>query len=427
MVFTPAPLAARAERQLAEQAPAGSTLLDPACGEGALLAAGAASGHWGDLLGLEREAASARRAAEILGPHRIRNADALAPSTSWPPGAWILANPPWVSFSGRQAAAEAELPTDTAGWPSLHGAFLERIARYIAAESTGAVVLLPASLVELDGYAPLRARVERWARPARVHELGESAFPGVIEPAVQLLLLPRETGAAIGPWLQSEASKSLEAAFAGHPRLPARSFADPGVHSGNSAKQIVRPARETQHESLAQGRDLAPYNLGPPSARLRTDLRPTPDRRFRIAARERYEGFPVLLRQTANRPLAALHIPPTYFRNSLLACRPVEGLDPAFIVAVLNSATAGAWHRARFRDARQKAFPQVKVGHLATQPFPIAHRDADPELHDEVAGRVRALDPDGPHFERERAAIESRVELAFGLAPAVAELVRELA
>jgi len=407
-------------------APRGATLLDPACGDGELLAAGARSGHWGDLRGLERDEEFARRATERIGPDRIQCTDALDPTRQWPRSAWILANPPWVSYSGRHGQDGPHPALESRGWPSLHGAFLERIARYIATEGTAAVVLLPASLMELDGYAPVRARVERWASPERVVDLGENAFPGIVEPAVQLLLVPRTPDRPAGPWLRSESGERLQAAFGAFPRLPARSFADPGVHSGNSAKQIVRPVSETQHAPLGQGRDLAPYRLGPPSARLRTDLVRTPDRRFRIAAPEHYRAFPILLRQTASRPLAALHEPRTYFRNSLLACRAVDGLDPAFIVAVLNSAPARAWHRARFSDARQRTFPQVKVGHLATQPFPIAQRDVDPIFHDEIVRRVHALDPDSSQFEGDCIAIERRVERSFDLKPEDLALVREL-
>ena len=121
------------------------------------------------------------------------------------------------------------------------------------------------------------------------------------------------------------------------------------------------------------------------------DLPRAPERRFRFAPLERYRSVPVLLRQTADRPLAALHTAPTYFRNSLLACIPPPELDPAYVVAVLNSPVAALWHRIRFRDARQRTFPQVKVGHLRTQPLPIARREQAPEHHDEIAALARAL------------------------------------
>ena len=89
------------------------------------------------------------------------------------------------------------------------------------------------------------------------------------------------------------------------------------------------------------------------------------------------------------------------------------------MVACLNSPVATAWHRLSFRDARQRTFPQVKVGHLRTQPFPIARRSENPALHDELAARATAP---------ERADETGEIVLgAFGLTPAEAERVRRAA
>lgn len=222
----------------------------------------------------------------------------------------------------------------------------------------------------------------------------------------------------------------------GHPRLPGwrrrsrnlswrssrpiraspGAFADPGVHTGNAASALVLPAETAGNPALRRGRDLQAYRLGPATACLASER---PDRSgayFRIGELTSYRAFPVLLRQTADRPIAALHTWPTYFRNSLLACRGVPGLDPAFVVAVLNAPTAAAWHRLRHRDARQRAFPQVKVGHLSAQPLPIGDRSANARLHDAVAERVRALLHATPErIQRERSAIEEQIVAAFDL------------
>jgi len=176
------------------------------------------------------------------------------------------------------------------------------------------------------------------------------------------------------------------------------------VHTGNCARALVRPCDQAHLPGLRQGRDLVAWRLGPPSARLDVHLEKADGRRFRIPPLEALQAFPVLLRQTADRPIAALHTAPTYFRNSLLAARDVNGLDPRVVAGVLNSGVLAAWHRAAHRDARQRAFPQVKVGHLAVAPFPIAHRREDPTLHDALA----AAYGDGP-------AVERLVGAAFGV------------
>jgi len=191
------------------------------------------------------------------------------------------------------------------------------------------------------------------------------------------------------------------------------------VHTGNAARELIGdltagspgPGRATVRE----GRDLAPYRLGAPRRSLRLDL-PRDGRRFRIGPAERYLTTPVLLRQTADRPLASLHAAPTYFRNTLLACRPPAELAPAFVVGVLNGPVAAAFHRTSFADARQRSFPQVKVSHLRRQPFPIAARDEDRRLHDLVAELVlQASVADEAERRRLVAQIDSLTAAAFGV------------
>ena len=94
--------------------------------------------------------------------------------------------------------------------------------------------------------------------------------------------------------------------------------------------------------------------------------------------------------------MAAVHTAPTYFRNSLLAVREVEGLDPRFVASVLNAQVLADWHQAAHLDARQRAFPQLKVRHLRAAPFPIAHQSEDPSLHDALV----AAYGDGPLVDR---------------------------
>ncbi|MEM7305706.1 MAG: hypothetical protein AAF682_03495 [Planctomycetota bacterium] len=440
-VPTPAPLAAR----LAAGLPLDGPVLDPACGEGNLLlavwkAAGGDRGVGERLRGLEIDPEKARAARRRLvdevgltpatAARRIRVVDALDPAERWPRGAALAANPPWVSLTGRQAvrlpAGRLALYRDAypalKGWPSLHGAFLERIARYAAAERRVARVLLPASIAAGDRYGAVRAVVAELGLRREVEELGEHAFPGVVEPALLLDLRPGAGGgsASTAPWTAAEASAEQDQVIErldALPRLPPRSFGDPGVHTGNAARELVRRERSLWGEPLREGRDLAPYRLGPPSARLRADHRAREGQTFRIGALERYRAVPVLLRQTAARPCAALHTTPTYFRNTLLACRPPHELDAAFAVAVLNGSQAGLWHRAHFQDARQRTFPQVKVGHLRTQPFPFLARAEAPALHDEVARRVRDLaERSTPPEPQDRAAVEALVAEAFELA-----------
>ena len=473
IVDTPPQLALTLAQALLPQCP--EPVLDPACGTGELLLAvlrhTRVSADWAgrNLFGIELRPDRARSARERIRlelgceadsllaqclERNIRCADGLDPATNWPTGTHVIANPPWVSLSGRQAA---ELPAEReqlyrrswaafAGWPSLHGAFLERIARHLAECEGRARVLVPAPVCELDGYRATRGLVlAHSVLDGDPVELGEGAFPGITQPAVVVALRGRASLAALdsAPWIATpgagrdeavEFAVELEARLVRFPRLPARSFADPGVHTGNSARDLVFDDPGPGRAPVRVGRNLTAFSLAAANRYLRVDLEPGSGRVFRVPSLERMRAFPVLVRQTAARPIAALHEPGAHFRNSLLACRVVPDLDPAFVVAVLNGPVAGAWHRMAFRDARQRAFPQVKVKHLATQPFPIACRSERPEFHDDIVRRVHALRsllPAEPAFES--AVFESAVEeislrvlSAFGLPPSIERRARDV-
>ena len=429
VVFTPPGLARRLASDWVQRLPHDVPLLDPACGDGALLLAalealGGGREAAARLRGIELDPARAERARARLAKacggsprdfaESIQVADALDPESLWPEPSAVLANPPWVSFSGRHAGRRSERPRDSSGWPSLQGAFLERIARHCASSQQGASLLLPASLLELPRYEASRARAFEHAHLAGPPEdLGEDAFPGVLAPAVLVRLEP-------GPPRQPARSetptdRALFRLLEHSPRFPAGTFADPGVHTGNCSAELVASEPRRGWAPLRRGADLAPYALGPASLRLRLDLAATPERRFRIPPLERLAAFPVLVRQTARRPLAALHEEPTYFRNSLLGVRSVADLAPEVIVALLNSPLAGAWLRLSFRDARQRSFPQMKVGALQTLPMPFERRAGAEALHDELAARVRALEPQGASFPAEVAALDAVVARAYGL------------
>jgi len=235
----------------------------------------------------------------------------------------------------------------------------------------------------------------------------------VLEPAVLLDLQGREPGAEdrASRWSERaplpDALRRLERL----PRLPAASFGDPGVHTGNCSRQLVFEEPGPGRAALREGRDLGEYELASPRRFLQLELVADAEHRFRIPAAGRLERVPVLLRQTADRPRAALHRPAARFRNSLLACSPPPELAPAFVVGVLNSCAVALWHRAHTADARQKSFPQLKVAHLRALPFPIVDRERSPELHDRVASLVEERGVSAQHE------IEELVLELYGLAP----------
>jgi hypothetical protein len=150
------------------------------------------------------------------------------------------------------------------------------------------------------------------------------------------------------------------------PRPPPQAFADIGVHTGNCARKLLRPGGAPVRE----GKDIYPFRLRRPRKTLLTNRPKASGDYYRIHPVERYRGVPILVRQTARRPIAALHTEPTYFRNSVIACMGIPGVPHDRVVAWLNSDVVGWYHERMVREARQRSFPQVKLRHLRDLPMP---------------------------------------------------------
>lgn len=389
-VYTPRKLALQlAKAALAELANA-PALLDPACGCGALLLGAVEWAmrerpQWlefwsvGTICGHDIDPRATRVANRVLtialGTRRIyaRALDALDRDND--PGQWdaVLCNPPWISFSGRHAQKlaphmRAWLSRDYkafSGWPSLHAAFAQRCAELTA---PGGVLglLLPAQVGDLAGYALARKAVTEHHNLLHVADLGEHAFDGVTEPSL-LLVFGQGPGSAEA-WTAPRNHGLLQHLSRFQP-LPEASFADCGVHTGNAASLLLadQPGRGTR--PLRVGRDILPFKLAPPSLHLRQLTLQSPHY-ARIADESRFRDCVIVLRQTADRPVAALHKPWAHFRNSVLACYGAPGHDANYLLGVLNSDTLALIHRTLHRDARQRSFPQVKLSHLRALPVP---------------------------------------------------------
>ncbi len=357
--YTPPALADLLARETLGPLSGPLSVLDPACGDGALLRAAQRLRPDAALAGADLDEAALAHA-----PGERLRADALRHDWGARTFDVVLCNPPWVSFSGRHGKAlgpdeRRALATRYRSfrrWPTLHGPFVE-LAMQLATRRVG--LLLPAQVREFAGYAPLRSVVGARGRSATWIDLGEDAFEGVVQPACALIVEVGEGAAAPGS----------------PPRPGGGLFADIGVHTGNCAAALL----DRGGAPIREGRDITPYALAPPRRTLRTDLVPAPGGYFRIAPLERYTAFPILLRQTAPRPIAALHSEPTYFRNSVLGCRGIPGVPHELVVAWLNSSAVADFHRSHVAESRQRAFPQIKLRHLNALPMP-RWEEAPPEV-----------------------------------------------
>ncbi|MHC5051135.1 MAG: Eco57I restriction-modification methylase domain-containing protein, partial [Planctomycetota bacterium] len=416
-VYTPAPLAAEVVRRtLAPLAGrAGLRILDPACGDGVFLREACRHVDPRCIVGMDIDAAAVARARRELPGADLRVGDALRHDWRERFDA-VIGNPPWVSWSGRHARPLAERDRryytarfeTFAGWPSLHGLFLELAVR-LARGRVG--LLLPGQVCELAGYGPVRAFVRRHCRVAAVLDCGEESFAGVTQPCCALFLEAGGSEGGSAPfWGQRDVDHELLGHLAAFPKPPRAAFGDIGVHTGNCARKLLRPGGLP----IREGRDVHPFRLDPPRKTLVDDPARAKGDYFRIGAHARFLAVPIVLRQTAERPVAALHEKPAYFRNSVLACHGIPGVDPALVVAWLNSSVVGWYHRTRVRESGQRVFPQLKVRHLRDLPAP-RWETAPPELT-RLAG---AIAPSGPV-----ARLDAMMSAWFGLDAATHARIR---
>jgi hypothetical protein len=328
----------------------------------------------------------------------------------------VIGNPPWVAYAGRAAqplepARKAYFSAHYAslrGYPTLHGLFVERALR-LAPQGTVALVV-PSPIADLVGYRAVRRVVRSSHTPCEpMLEFGQDAFESVTQPCFALIAeastasTPREVGES--PFRLEERQRAGAVAaeilppaalsqIAKWPPFPRELFGEMGFQTTSAVtRNLLRRAEtpDARHDyPLLEGRDVREFSEGEPRLFLAPDVQALAAARCRVRDKNDYQRVRFVIRQTARYPIAALHrgLP---FRNSLLAGFAVDGLPPGLVVGLLNSSLYRALHLAFRRDARQAAFPQVKIAHLRALPLP----PHDPDAQEQITRLTAELTHDG--------------------------------
>ncbi|MDF1663229.1 MAG: N-6 DNA methylase [Planctomycetota bacterium] len=390
--------------------------------------------------------------AELLSNFILGNAlappeDPRCPGNLRQPFEYVIGNPPWLSFSGRHKEGLSKQSQELLDryysraaeekgrvWPSLHGPFLQRMA-HLTAKDGCLGVLFPAQMTDLEGYQGVRQKVqETLGAPIEIADLGEDAFPGVVCPSVFGVFhegaQAKADDSKVWRYGGENLGASLDQALSRHPPFPQECFGDIGVHTGNVSKQVI--FKDLSHIPIREGKQISPFALSPAKKSVLIGATLPKGSYWRHRVLEVYRGVPILIRQTAKRPIAARHREPSYFRNSALACFGLPDWSIEVLLAILNSETLGLLHSYRYRDARQQSFPQVKVAHLRAYPLPDKARLKESwrdkqSLEEHICARVRSLENGALRPENILVEIEEAVGQLYGLSDAlVAELVAKL-
>ena len=304
----------------------------------------------------------------------------------------VLGNPPWVAFAGRATQPLAPALREHyrsfrafRGYPTLHALFVELGARL--APHGVVALLIPSPVADLDGYRHVRsALAATHAVQEPLLELGQDAFASVTQPCFALVAAPRQVpepeparafvlterkrAGATAAKLQTPPALARLSSL---PRLPAELFGEMGLQTNSAVtRQLLHrgtaPPAEFSY-ALLEGRNIIEFSLTAPRLFLKPDQAFLRAHRCRLREAAEYARVKLVVRQTAAITIAAAH-DGTPFRNSLLAGFELPEFPFALTVGLLNSTLYRALHLAGQRDARQGAFPQVKIRHLRALPAP---------------------------------------------------------
>jgi hypothetical protein len=330
---------------------------------------------------------------------------------------WVVGNPPWVAFQGRatqKISAERrnfyrEHYAAFSGYPTLHGLFIQRATEL--APNGSVTLLVPSSVSDLDGYKATR-RTLRATHTACVPlpEYGQDAFEGVVQPCFGLIAEPGSdsTVPVDAPWaLQEKTHAHFQVVVAAPPNvlglldklplLPRETFREVGFQSNRivGARLFHRGGEPPEHFSvpLLEGRNVGEFAQRAPGLFLWPDEEILREANCRLKGEEAYQAGAVVVRQTAAFTIAARHSG-MRFRNSLIGAFETKAVGVDLLLGILNSALFRALHVSRQRDARQAAFPQVKVAHLRRLPLPPTDETLRLSVEEisRKASRVEGLD-----------------------------------
>lgn len=328
----------------------------------------------------------------------------------------VIGNPPYLSFSGRQA-----VPLDddlreyyarrypVSGWQTSHGFFIVK-AHSLTNRMVGFIV--PDQVGHLKGYGSIRDAVTNASSLIAVRYWGEGVFSGVVTPALTFITdksysdtvsiktadgLNTECRIRSGnAWIPPSPHTDLIEKLRAQATPLSDCFADPGVHTGNCSKKLILSLDEAQPDSVPvlEGKQIARYICRPPTKTLRLGYGASSGEYFTIRPVDRYRNATFVIRQTASHPIVGPRQHAEYFRNSLLALYPPDDdRDVRFVAAILNSRLMRYAYSVLVKESTQKAFPQVKVGSLRALPIRAVDLNSewDKEVHDLLVTRVDRL------------------------------------
>ncbi|MCB9895024.1 MAG: hypothetical protein H6839_11290 [Planctomycetes bacterium] len=400
--FTPRALALRVAHETLSKFPRNDvpTVLDPCCGLGSLLLAAVewacvSRPQWvqawlqgGKLQGWEisRELSDGTRRVLTIAGQCLKLAvrpklvirDALEADDREIVDA-IIACPPWKDLTG---AAAADLPPakraaiarrfgSFTGTPALHTVFTELAGRLVRRSGGRIGILLPLRVADSPDYAAFRRAMAQLVSPEQILPQGQGALPGVKDDAGVFVLTAGKGDVSGEPWESraDEREQVYQTSILRHIPLPPTAFGDVGVNPGNMS-QLITDKPEKGAQPIRDANDVIPFAMRKPQKYLRPTPASHSGRYARIAPTATFKQAKIVIKRDAQRPIAAKHNPPAFFREDLLACFGAPDHDDDFLLGVFNSEYFGRLYRDSFKDHRLRTEGRITVEQLRVLPVP---------------------------------------------------------
>jgi hypothetical protein len=196
-----------------------------------------------------------------------------------------------------------------------------------------------------------------------------------------------------------------------HGPLPPNSFRDIGVNFGNSAHLLITDRGEPGATPMRDANDIIAFGTRNPQLYIRGRVPKVTGFYARIAAPSAFKQIRILIRRDGDRPVAALHRPPAFFRDDLIGCTGADDLDDEYLVGIFNSEYYARLYRDSFKEARLRAEGRITAEQLNALPIPT--RRAAGRAYDEVVQiSSRLLEVAGQNAQL-RAALDEAVKMAY--------------
>jgi hypothetical protein len=401
--FTPRPLALRVAHETLSKFPRNEapSVLDPCCGLGSLLLAAVEWAcvsrpqwiqswlHGGRLHAWEISRELADGTARVLAiagqclkmqvRMKLAVRDALECDEREVCDA-VLACPPWKDLRG---AAAADLPPakraqiarrfgSFTGTPALHTVFTELAGRLVRREGGRVGVLLPLRVADSPDYAAFRRAMAPLVVPEQILPEGQDALPGEHEDLGLFVLTAGKGDVSGEPWESRVDAREqvYQTSILRHIPLPPTAFADVGVNPGNMERQLISDKHEPGSQPIRYADDVIPFAIRKPRRFLRPVHASKSGRYARVAPPETFKQVRIVIKRDAQRPIAAKHHPPAFFRDDLIACFGAPGLGDDYLLGVFNSEYFGRLYRESFRQHRLRAGSHITVEQLRLLPVP---------------------------------------------------------